>query len=82
MDERRIDVAPAAIAKVIAAIALVWLWLHLWQLVMILLIAIVVAIGLDPVVGWLQRRFGTRSAQACPRGHGIRSFAAAPQSRR
>ena len=34
MDERRIDVAPAAIAKVIAAIALVWLWLHLWQLVM------------------------------------------------
>ena len=56
MDERRIDVAPAAIAKVIAAIALVWLWLHLWQLVMILLIAIVVAIGLDPIVGWLQRR--------------------------
>ena len=56
MDDRRIDLAPAAIAKVIAAIALVWLWLHLWQLVMILLIAIVVAIGLDPVVGWLQRR--------------------------
>jgi predicted PurR-regulated permease PerM len=56
MDERRIDVAPAAIAKVIGAITLVWLWLHLWQLVMVLLIAIVVAIGLDPVVGWLQRR--------------------------
>ena len=60
MDDRRIDVAPAAIAKVIGAIALVWLWLHLWQLVMILLIAIVVAIGLDPVVGWLQRRHLSR----------------------
>lgn len=51
-----IDIAPAAIAKVIAAIAIVWLWLHLWQLVMIVVVALVVAIGLDPIVGRLERR--------------------------
>ena len=51
-----IDIAPAAIAKVTAAVVLVWLWLHLWQLLMLIIVAVVVAIGLDPIVAWLERR--------------------------
>jgi predicted PurR-regulated permease PerM len=52
---RSIDIAPSAIAKVILAIALVWLWLHLWQLLMLVVVAIVVAIGLEPIVERLER---------------------------
>jgi predicted PurR-regulated permease PerM len=59
-----IDIAPAAIAKVIAGIALVWLWLHLWQLLMLVIVALVVAIGLDPLVEWLQRRRVPRALAA------------------
>ncbi|HTM23604.1 MAG TPA: AI-2E family transporter, partial [Vicinamibacterales bacterium] len=59
-----LDIAPAAIAKVIAAIVLLWLWLHLWQLLMLLVISIVIAIGLEPVVEWLQRRGVPRWAAA------------------
>jgi predicted PurR-regulated permease PerM len=55
-ESRRIlDIAPATIAKVLAAVALVWLWLHLWQLVMVVLVAVVIAIGLEPAVEWLER---------------------------
>jgi predicted PurR-regulated permease PerM len=61
---RVIDIAPAAIAKVIAAIVLVWLWLHLWQLLMVIVVAVVVAIGLEPTVEWLQRRRVPRSLAA------------------
>jgi predicted PurR-regulated permease PerM len=59
-----IDIAPAAIAKVIAAIVLIWLWLHLWQLLMIVVVALVVAIGLEPAVEWLERRRLPRSLAA------------------
>lgn len=61
---RTIDVAPAAIVKVIAAIVAVWLWLHLWPLLMILIVATVLAIALDPVVGWLARRHLPRAVAA------------------
>lgn len=50
-----IDIAPAAIVKVLAAIVLVWLWLHLWELLMVIVVAVVLAIALDPVVDWLER---------------------------
>lgn len=53
---RTIDIAPSAIIKIIAAIAIVWLWLQLWELVMILVVAVVLAIALDPVVRWLESR--------------------------
>ena len=59
-----IDIAPSAIAKVVAAIALIWLWLHLWQLVMLIVVALVVAIGLEPIVEWLQRRRFPRALAA------------------
>ena len=61
---RVIDIAPAAIVKVMAAFALVWLWLHLWQLVMVVLVAVVIAIGLEPTVEWLERRRIPRSLAA------------------
>jgi predicted PurR-regulated permease PerM len=56
-ESRRVfDIAPAAIAKVVAAVALIWLWLQLWQLAMLFVVAIVVAIGLDPIIRWLEGR--------------------------
>ena len=61
---RVIDIAPVAIARVIAAVALVWLWLHLWQLLMVVVVAAVVAIGLEPSVEWLERRRLPRSLAA------------------
>jgi predicted PurR-regulated permease PerM len=53
---RIIDIAPAAIIKVLAAIVLIWLWLQLWQLLMIVVVAVVLAITLHPAVEWLERR--------------------------
>jgi predicted PurR-regulated permease PerM len=61
---RTIDIAPAAIIKVIAAIVIVWLWLHLWPLLMLLLVAVVLAIGLEPLVEWLERRRVPRAVAA------------------
>ncbi len=53
---RIIDIAPAAIVKVIAAIVAIWLWMQLWQLVMVVVVAVVLAIVLYPAVEWLERR--------------------------
>ena len=50
--------------KVIAAVALVWLWMRLWQLVMLVLVAIIIAVGLAPVVRWLEDRRWKRWAAA------------------
>lgn len=61
---RTIDIAPAAIVKVIAAIVIVWLWLHLWPLLMLFAVAIVLAIALDPIVEWLEQRRVPRALAA------------------
>jgi len=53
---RVIDIAPAALIKVLAAIVVIWLWLQLWQLLMIIVVAVVLAITLYPAVEWLERR--------------------------
>jgi predicted PurR-regulated permease PerM len=62
--KRVIDIAIAAIVKVLATVAIVWLWLQLWQLVMVILVAIFVAVALDPAVRWLEARRVPRSAGA------------------
>src|SRR5215204_2608837 len=49
------DVSWRAIAKVLAAAALVWAWFQLWQLAMVLVVAIFIAIALDPAVRYLER---------------------------
>jgi len=53
---RPVDISGAAIARVLAAVVLVWLWLRLWRFLMVVVVAIVVAVALEPVVEWLERR--------------------------
>jgi putative heme transporter len=53
---RTIDIAPAAIVKVLAAIVFVWLWLRLWPLLVVIVMAAVLAIAFDPLVNWLRQR--------------------------
>jgi predicted PurR-regulated permease PerM len=57
-DQRHVtvEVRWATLFKLIAAVALVWLWLTLYQLVLVLIVAIVLAVTLDPVVAWVERR--------------------------
>ncbi len=50
--------------KIIAAIVLVWLWLTLYQIVLLLVVAVLLAVALDPVVEWLERRGPPRWAAA------------------
>jgi predicted PurR-regulated permease PerM len=61
---RLIDISTASIVRVIAAILLVWLWLHLWQLLLLVAVAVVVAIGLEPIVEWLEARRVPRGVAA------------------
>jgi predicted PurR-regulated permease PerM len=49
----RVDIQWRTIFKILTAVALVWLWLRLWQWVLLLLISIFLAVGLDPLVTWL-----------------------------
>ena len=52
-----LDLPWTTILKVIpAAAALVWLWLQLVQLVLVLLVAVLLAVTLDPVMEWFERR--------------------------
>jgi predicted PurR-regulated permease PerM len=55
-ERRLVDVSTASICRVLAAIVVVWLWLHLWQFLMLVVVAVVVAVGLEPVVEWLEAR--------------------------
>ena len=61
----RIDISAKAIIRVLAAMVVVWLWLRLWQWVLLLVVATFLAIGLDPLVGWLDAR-GIRRRFAAP----------------
>jgi predicted PurR-regulated permease PerM len=58
------DLSWRAIAKVLAAAALVWAWFQLWQLVMVLIVAIFIAIALDPLVRYLEQHHVPRWAGA------------------
>lgn len=44
------------IGKVLATAALVWVWWRTWQLFLIVVVAVLLAVTLDPVVRWLERR--------------------------
>ena len=56
MTPTRIDLAGKAIVKVLFAAAVVWLWLRLWRWVLLFIVAAFLAVGLDPVVSWLEAR--------------------------
>src|SRR5690349_9756884 len=51
----RIDITWSAIFKVVTAVVLAWLWLRLWRWVLLLVVSAFLAVGLDPVVEWLDR---------------------------
>ena len=44
------------ILKILSAAALVWIWLQIWPIVMVVLVSLVLAVALEPVVRWLERR--------------------------
>jgi predicted PurR-regulated permease PerM len=50
-----IDISTATIAKVLAALVLIWLWLQLWQLLLLFIVAVFLSIALEPAVSWLSR---------------------------
>jgi len=61
----RIDISWATIGRVLGTLVLVWLWLRLWQWVLLLLVATFMAVGLDPIVTWLDAH-GLRRRYAAP----------------
>jgi len=44
------------ILKILAAAAIVWLWLKLVEMMLVLVVAVLLAVTLNPVVRWLERR--------------------------
>jgi predicted PurR-regulated permease PerM len=42
--------------KIIAAAVLVWLWLQLVQVVLVIVVAVLLAVTLNPIVEWFERR--------------------------
>ena len=50
------DITTRSLVKIAIAAALVWMWLRLWQWVLLFIVAIFMAVGLDPVVCWLDER--------------------------
>jgi predicted PurR-regulated permease PerM len=63
--KRRIDVSAATFFRLAGVGALVWIWIRLWQWVLIVVVAAILAVSLDPLVGWLDRR-GLRRRFAAP----------------
>lgn len=53
---RRVDISTATFVRLLGIVALVWIWLRLWQWILIFVVAIFLAVALDPVVQWLDRR--------------------------
>ena len=51
-----LDIPWRTLFKLIAAVALVWVWLQIYQLVLLVVVAVLLAVTLDPVVSWVQRR--------------------------
>jgi predicted PurR-regulated permease PerM len=52
----RIEITGRSLAKVVLTVALVWVWLRLWQWVLLFVVATFIAVGLDPIVKWLEAR--------------------------
>jgi predicted PurR-regulated permease PerM len=51
-----IDLAWRTIVRILAAAVIVWLWLRLWQWLLLFVVAAFLAMGLDPLVAWLDQR--------------------------
>ena len=62
---RRIDVSSATLLRVLGFVILAWVWLRVWQWFLIFVVAAFLAVSLDPLVQWLDRR-GLRRPFAGP----------------
>jgi predicted PurR-regulated permease PerM len=51
-----VEIPWRTILKLVAAAALVWVWLQLVQLCLVLIVAVLLAVALNPIVAWLERR--------------------------
>ena len=56
----RLYVPWLTILKILSAAVLIWIWLQVWPIVMVVLVSLVLAIALEPIVGWLERQRFTR----------------------
>jgi predicted PurR-regulated permease PerM len=52
----RIEITGRTFVKAVVTVALVWTWLRLWQWILLLVVAAFIAVGLDPVVRWLESK--------------------------
>ena len=59
-----LEVPWRTIFKLICALALIWLWIQLYQLTLLVIVAVLLAVALDPVVAWIERRGLPRWAAA------------------
>jgi predicted PurR-regulated permease PerM len=59
-----IDISWRSLFRIVAVAVLVWLWLLLVQLVLLVVVAVILAVALDPVVRWLERRNLSRGPAA------------------
>ena len=53
---RRVDVSGATFLRLLGVVILVWVWLHVWQWFLIFVVAVFLAVSLDPLVQWFDRR--------------------------
>src|SRR3954449_11244849 len=51
-----VDVRWPTILRLLAAAALVWMWIRLIQLLLVLVVAVLLAVTLNPIVEWFERR--------------------------
>src|SRR5436309_11050534 len=61
---RTLELPWSVLLKILGAIAIIWLWRQLSWLLMLMLIALIIAVGLEPVVAWLERRRWPRGLAA------------------
>lgn len=62
---RRIDISAATFARALLFVALAWCWLRLWRWLLLFVVAAILAVALDPLVAWLDRK-GFRRPFAAP----------------
>lgn len=62
---RRIDISAATFVRALLFVGLAWAWLRLWRWLLLFVVAAILAVALDPLVVWLDRK-GFRRAFAAP----------------
>jgi len=51
------------ILKIVAAAVMIWLWFKLVEVVLVVLVALLLAVTLNPVVTWFERRAAKEEAR-------------------